>query len=76
MRTTLDIDEKLLESVVKLTGEKSKSKAVGKALEEYARRKSMDALRNLAGKIQIDDDWDIWRRTDLGKLRRFDSDDE
>ena len=30
MRTTLDLNEKLLEEVVKLTGEKSKSKAVNK----------------------------------------------
>ena len=34
MRTTLDLDPKLLEDVVRATGRKSKAKAVSKALEE------------------------------------------
>ena len=57
MRTTLDIDEKLLGDVVKVTGEKSKSKAVNKALEEYVRSKKIDELRALAGKLDILDNW-------------------
>ncbi len=35
MRTTLDIDSTLLDAVVETTGERSKTKAVNKALEEY-----------------------------------------
>lgn len=57
MRTTLDIDEKLLEEVGKLTGEKSKSKAVNKALEEYLRWTAIEGLRSLAGKIDLIDNW-------------------
>lgn len=55
MRTTIDIDEKLMEKVVKATGEKSKSKAVNKVLEEYVRRRAIEDIRAMAGKIQIDD---------------------
>ncbi len=55
MRTTLDIDERLLSAVVKATGEKSRSKAVQKILGEYLRRKAIDELRGNAGKIGIDD---------------------
>lgn len=55
MRTTLDIDEKLLHRVLRATGEKSKSKALNKAMEEYMRHKAIDELRTMAGKIQIDD---------------------
>ena len=55
MRTTLDVDQKLLEGVVRATGEKSASKAVNKALEQYLRRKAIDELRAMAGKMQIDD---------------------
>lgn len=44
MRTTLDIDEKLLEEVVASTGEKSKGKAVNRALAEYLRRRAVERL--------------------------------
>lgn len=55
MRTTLDIDERLLGAVVKATGEKSRSKAVQKVLEEYLRHKAIEELRGSAGSISMDD---------------------
>ena len=57
MRTTLDVDEKLLETMLKMTGEKSKSKAVNKAMKDYVRRRSIDDLRAMAGKIDMIDNW-------------------
>ena len=64
MRTTFDIDAKLLEDIVRLTGEKSKNKAVNKALVEYKRQKAINELRSMAGKIQIDDLREEQRATD------------
>ena len=55
MRTTLDVDRKLLDEVVETTGERSKSAAVNRALEEYVRRTKIDELRAMAGKILLDD---------------------
>ena len=55
MRTTLDIDSKLLDSVVETTGEKTKSKAVNAALKEYIRRKHVQELIDSWGKIIVDD---------------------
>ena len=55
MRTTLDVDTKLLNDVLELTGEKSKSKAVSKALKQYLRSQRIAELRAMAGKFQIDD---------------------
>ena len=58
MRTTLDLDEKLLEQVIEATGEKSKTKAVNKAMEEYIRRIRIRHLLSLEGKLDLDlDDW-------------------
>ena len=57
MRTTIDVDEKLLETMLKMTGEKSKSKAVNKAMKDYVRRRSIDDLRAMAGKIDMIDNW-------------------
>ena len=57
MRTTLELDEKLVEAVTELTGVKSKSKAVNKALEEYVRRQRIEELRAMLGKIDLVDNW-------------------
>ena len=64
MRTTLDVDEKLIEEVKKLTKEKSKGKAVNKALEEYIRRQRVDDLRSMLGKTDLVADWYEARHTD------------
>ena len=75
MRTTLDIDRNLLDSVVAATGERTKSKAVSAALKEYVRRKKIAELREAAGKYQIDDtraeqrEADRRRQEFLDKLR-------
>ena len=55
MRTTLDIDPDLLDSVVAATGEKTKGKAVNAALKEYIRRKHVQELIASWGKIIVDD---------------------
>ena len=57
MRTTVDIEEGLLDEVVKITGEKSKSKALNKALEDYIRRKRIQELRAALGTIDLVDNW-------------------
>ena len=53
MRTTLDVDRKLLDEVVEVTGERSKSAAVNRALLDYIRRKRVDELREIAGSIDL-----------------------
>ena len=55
MRTTINIDGKLLESVIEATGESTKSKAVNAALKEYVRRKHVQELIDSWGKIIVDD---------------------
>ena len=64
MRITLDIDNKRLEEVLKLTGEKRKSAAIKKALLEYVRHKKIEELRALAGKIELVGDWIDHRYTE------------
>ncbi len=75
MRTTLNIDKEVLDSVVEITGENTKSRAVNAVLKEYVRRKKIAELMALAGKIQIDDtraeqrEADRRRQAFLDKLR-------
>ena len=76
MRTTLDIEGDLLDSVVAATGEKTKSKAVNAALKEYIRRKHVQELIDSWGKIIVDDyseqalDAEERKRAYLGSLVR------
>ena len=57
MRTTLDVDENLLSEVVCLTGEKTKGKAVAKALSAYVRHRRIQELRGMLGTTDLIDNW-------------------
>lgn len=69
MRTTLDIDPKLLEEITAITGQKNKSKAVCEALKEYVRQKKTARLISLLGNIDIEEDWRKLRDGELGEER-------
>lgn len=57
MRATLNISDELLSKVQKITGEKSKTKAITIAMQEFIRQKKIKELIALRGKIRIDYDW-------------------
>jgi Arc/MetJ family transcription regulator len=70
MRTTIDIDEKLLEAAEKITGEKSPSKAVNTALRELVRRQKIRELREMLGTTNWEDNWKALEELELEKTRR------
>ncbi|MBM3933004.1 MAG: ribbon-helix-helix protein, CopG family [SAR202 cluster bacterium] len=72
MRTTLNIDEKLLDEAIADTGEKSRSKAVEAILREYLRRKKIDTLRRLAKEHSLKDDLREHRDVDIERQKRLD----
>ena len=57
MRATLNIPDDLIIEVQKLSGEKSKTKAIVTAMQEYIKERKIRKLLELRGKIQIDYDW-------------------
>ena len=57
MRTTLNVDEKLLSEVVSLTGETTKGKAVRNALAAYVRSRRIQELRSMLGTTDLVDNW-------------------
>ena len=71
MRTTLNVDEAVLEEVVKLTGERNKRKAVSKALEEYLQRKRIAELKKMAGKIDLVDNLKELEELELKELEQM-----
>jgi hypothetical protein len=55
MRATLNIPDDLLSEVQKISGEKSKTRAITIAMQEFVRQKKIRQLIALAGKIEIED---------------------
>ncbi len=58
MRATLNIPDDLIAEAQNATGEKSKTKAITIAIQEFIRQKKMMDLLALRGKIRIDYDWE------------------
>ena len=65
MRTTIDIDEKLMQDIQEATGQPTKSEAVSEALERYLRYQRLNQLRELQGELDLDlDDWYEFRHSE------------
>ncbi len=69
MRTTVDIDEKLLAEAERITGETSPSKAVNAALRELVRREKLRELREMIGKGGLVDNWRELEELELKEMR-------
>jgi len=62
MRTTLDLPEDLLTEAQELLGFKSKTDTVIVSLRELIRRKRIEELKSLSGRIQLEIDTPSSRR--------------
>lgn len=58
MATNLELDPKLVEKALKVSGERTKKAAVTKALEEFIARRDQRRLLDLVGKLDWDPDYD------------------
>jgi hypothetical protein len=57
MRTTLDLNEKLMRELMDVTAAKTKTDAIHQAAAELIRRKKLDQLKSLSGTIHLDLNW-------------------
>jgi Arc/MetJ family transcription regulator len=62
MRTTLNLDEATLGFVMKETGASTKTAAVRQALQDYVRRRKIEKLIALKGKVKFGSDWKTLRK--------------
>jgi Arc/MetJ family transcription regulator len=67
MRTTLDIPEDLMDEARSILGFKSKTDVVVVALRELIRRKRIEELKGLAGKLELKVDMARSRRRKTGR---------
>ena len=70
MRTTLDLPESLLEEARQALGFKSKTDTVVVSLQELVRRKRLDELKGLLGRVRLEIDLPASRRRPRGATRR------
>ena len=57
MRTTMSLNDGLIKELMKVTGAKTKTEAIHLAISEFIRRKKLEGLKALSGKIRIADNW-------------------
>lgn len=69
MRTTINIDDEILDFVMKETGAATKTEAIRQALKEYVRQRKVEKLIALAGKVRFDIDWKTLRKGWTRKIR-------
>ena len=62
MRTTLDLDDSLMDALMERFPGKSKTKAVESAIADYLRRDAIRGIRELRGEVAFQDP-EYWRKT-------------
>ncbi len=69
MRATINLPDPLIDDLLKVSGEKKKTRAICLAIEEYIRRRRKEKLLSLSGKINIDLDWKKMEETELKGMK-------
>jgi hypothetical protein len=57
MRTTMSLDDGLIKELMDVTGARTKTEAIHLAISEFIRRKKLEGLLALEGKVHINLDW-------------------
>ena len=70
MRTTLDINPELVERVLAETGEKSKGRAVDRAMEEFLRRRAIERLLAARGTFDLVDNLEELEALELEEMKK------
>ncbi|MDR1278486.1 MAG: type II toxin-antitoxin system VapB family antitoxin [Treponema sp.] len=61
MRTTLDLDKKLLDEAMKWTGASTKTSVIHEALKEIIKNRKRLRLVEMAGKVKLEANVDVTR---------------
>lgn len=69
MRATLNLPDPLIDDLLKVSGQRKKTKAICLAIEEYIRRRRKESLLSLSGKIDIDLDWQKLEEQELKGMK-------
>ena len=70
MRTTIAIDEHLIEELMRVEGDVSRSEAIRRAVEDYLRRKRVEEFMSLAGSQLVNMDWRDVEQLEIRKTKK------
>lgn len=65
MRTTLNLNNDVIDKILQLTGAKNRSQAINEVLEHYIKEKQLSNLLGLKGKLHLDENLSELREMEL-----------
>ena len=68
MRTTINIDDKLMNAIMKSTGVKNKTEIINKALADYLGKLNRECIMDAYGKFDFDLDVSEFRNLELQEV--------
>ena len=71
MRTTIAIDEELMDELMRAEKDVSRSEAVRRAVQSHVRQKQIEAFKRLAGSRIVDMDWREMERIEMKDAERL-----
>lgn len=72
MRTTITLDDSIFADLMRFTEAKSRAEAIRCAVAEWVRRKRLERLKSLRGKLQLDGDLDEFRQLEIDEMEALD----
>ncbi len=71
MRTTLNLDDQVMGTLLRVTHAPTKTQAVTQAIQDYVRRQQLEELRQLRGKLHVRDTWRQLEHVELRDQQRL-----
>jgi Arc/MetJ family transcription regulator len=69
MRTTITVEDGVIEKLMKYTKSKTRTEAVNRALTDWVRHLKIEKLRSLRGKLYMEDNWEKLRSMEIQENR-------
>lgn len=69
MRTTINVEDGVMEKLMKYTQSKTRTEAVNRALEDWVQHLKIEKLRSLRGKLYMEDNWEKLRSMEIQENR-------
>ncbi len=65
MRTTLNLDTHLINKLLEITREKSKTKAITIAIKDYLKKNNIKKILSYQGNLKIENNWQKLEKEEL-----------
>jgi Arc/MetJ family transcription regulator len=69
MRTTITVEDGVMEKLIKYTRSKTRTEAVNRALKDWVQHLKIEKLRSLRGKLYMKNNWEKLRSMEIQEAR-------